>query len=416
VSVLHRVLASLLCVLGVAAAALGIASATAWRADDVLVADAVAADGTTMIVTDPGVLDLAADQVTITATVPHGDVVIALGRSADVDAWVGDDAHTRVTGLATWHVLATDDVAAAEPSAGPTSEATSEATEGATAAAAPTAEPTGAPTDATTGDATGDADADASGTAANPAGSDLWAREAGGTGRTTMEWTREDGRWSVLVAATDAGVTPRVSLAWPQVVTTPWLVPGVVVGALLLVIGLTWWVMLLVAGHRRPARVQVAAPPVVVLDPAAPVTRRQLRELEEQRQRRATHGSPSPAPEPGSRAEGRRRGSHAQEAPTPQAPVAGPTPSVTAGTGHHRAESRTGEPRATRRFGRRRKDAPTPVPEVAAVPLPPVAEHRATPAASADAWRRAWGLGVTTPDPEADRTPSDDRRPEGGAR
>ena len=117
---LHRVLASLLCVLGAAALALGIASATAWRADDVLVADAVAADGTTMIVTEPGVLDLAADQVTVTATVPRGDVVVALGRSGDVDAWVGTDAHTRVTGLSAWHHLATNRMTpATQPPASP---------------------------------------------------------------------------------------------------------------------------------------------------------------------------------------------------------------------------------------------------------------------------------------------------------
>lgn len=405
---LHRVLASLLCVLGVAAAALGIASATTWRADDVLVAEAVAADGTTMIVTDPGVLDLAADQVTVTATVPRGDVVIALGRSADVDAWVGSDPYSRVTGFSTWHVLATDEVTpdeaaddATDPTAPPTTEPTSTpAAEGEPAA-------TAAPTDAAAAGGTDTTDTAAA--APNPAGSDLWVREAGGTGHTTMEWTRTDGRWSVLVAATDAGVTPRVSLAWPQVVTTPWLVPGTVGGGLLLVIGLTWWVLLLVASHRRPARARAAAPPVVVLDPAAPVTRRQLRELEQQRQHRPEPAAPRTAPEPaGSRVETRRRGSHAKETP-PEQPTS--TPSPTPANPSRAAGSPMGG-----RFGRRRQEASVPPPEVLAPPLPQVVAPRTTPAASADAWRRTWGLGVIAPDEGSDAARPDDERPEGGAR
>src|SRR5665647_2905107 len=75
----------------------------------------------------------------------------------------------------------------------------------------------------------------------------------------TLEWTRQDGRWSVLVAATAGGV-PSVALEWPQVVTTPWLVPGVVVGSLLLLIGIAWWVLILVAG-RRLARAAAAPVP-----------------------------------------------------------------------------------------------------------------------------------------------------------
>src|SRR5665648_409418 len=110
-SLLHRALASLLCALGAAALGLGIASATVWRPSDTLVAQAQGAPGTSLLVTDPGVLDLAADEVTVRASATSGTVVIALGRSADVDAWVGDDAYTRVTGLAGWHVLATEKVA-----------------------------------------------------------------------------------------------------------------------------------------------------------------------------------------------------------------------------------------------------------------------------------------------------------------
>ena len=61
---IQRALATLLCLLGAAAIGRGVASATLWRADDVLVARAQAEPGTTMIVTEPGVLDLAAEHGT----------------------------------------------------------------------------------------------------------------------------------------------------------------------------------------------------------------------------------------------------------------------------------------------------------------------------------------------------------------
>lgn len=476
---IQRALATLLCLVGAAAIALGIASATAWRADDVLVADAQAAPGTTMLVTDPGVLDLAADSVTVTARA-DGGVVIVLGRAADVDAWVGGDAHTRVTGLAEWHVLATADVEA-EPEPEPTDEPTASPTpaEGETAAPDPGITPTPAATETPAAPADGAAaegaeGADAEGTgsgepaetaAPDPSGSDLWIEEVSGTGEAELEWTAQDGRWSVLVAAVgDDPEPPAVSLAWPQVVTTPWLWPGVVVGSLLVLGGLAWWTLMLLAGRRakrraavRPA-VAVAAPVPVgasasgTVAAEAPLTRRQLRELEEQRSRGArtsrtglTERFPvlvpgprrdtGPAPdetaqretEPSSRASAQaeatgdrpagRRALRAAAAnapvtpatgPAPAAPVPSPTPGgpVPVSSPAAQAPAAAEQPeKRDRRFGfraRRRSDeaapaAPAPAAPVETPTVQPVvpAATQWTPAASADAWRRAWGLPAT---------------------
>ncbi len=71
------------------------ASATVWRPSDTLTASTSA---TGYLVTDPGVLDLAGDSVTVTAHAA-GPVVIALGTTGDVDAWVGESRATHVTGL-----------------------------------------------------------------------------------------------------------------------------------------------------------------------------------------------------------------------------------------------------------------------------------------------------------------------------
>ena len=265
---LQRVLASLLCVLGAAAIGLGIASATLWRASDTLVASGSAAPGTTLLMTEPGVLDLAAGEVTVTASAEGGEqIVIALGRTADVEAWIGDDAHTRVTGLASWDVLSALDVAAVEqPAEGEAAPAEGEAAPG----------------------------------APDPSGSDLWLAEVAGADEATMEWTRQDGRWSVLVATTGEGAGPAtLTLTWPQVVTTPWLTPAVGGGSVLVLAGLVWWTLLLIR-RRRPAPVLVTAgrvrstahtvpesaqeSPVDVA--TGPLTRRAIRELEEAQRRR----------------------------------------------------------------------------------------------------------------------------------
>ena len=278
---LQRALASLLCLLGASSIGLGIASSTVWRASDTLVASAEAGQGSTLLLTEPGVLDMAAETVSVVATSETGDeVVLALGRSADVEAWVGEDPHTVISGLLDRETLSTEE---GEPSEGTAAEPTPAVTD--PAVTDPAATDPAATDPAVTDPAAGEVP-DA---APNPAGSDLWVAEASGSGRATLEWTREDGRWSVLAAtvAPDAG-SLTMTLTWPQEVTTPWLVPGVAAGSVLLLAGLAWWAFLLLREHRaaRWARVEdrtpsappvAAGPPVtagppVIAGPAAPAT------------------------------------------------------------------------------------------------------------------------------------------------
>ena len=469
---LHRALASLLCALGAAALGLGIASATVWRPSDTLVAQAQGAPGTSLLVTDPGVLDLAADEVTVRASATSGTVVIALGRSADVDAWVGDDAYTRVTGLAGWQVLATEQVAGSASEAGDPA---------ADAAGDPAADPAATPDPAAVPDPAAEdpaAEDPAAAAAPDPAGSDLWVDEASGERAATLELTRLDGRWSVLVASTAGGV-PSVALEWPQVVTTPWLVPGVVVGSLLLLIGIAWWVLILVAGRRRARAAAAPVPEPAALapaEPALPLTRRQMRELEEQRSRHKPHDreavlSRFPTLVPGPKApdegqEGReRRGRHgggeadrhgSDDVSAPQAVAvapppgertrgrhgaAAPTASASEQSHSRRSEQTRGAPASGRTAGgllgrlrRRPADTPAPAPSapvepVGVAPTPPLftTQRAGTPAASADAWRRAWGLTgadstqgpvttAATPTEEPPQAPPRRRRPDGSER
>ncbi|WNB84942.1 hypothetical protein [Cellulomonas sp. ATA003] len=279
---LQRLIAALLGVLGLIAIGLAIASATVWRGDDTLTATARAADGSTLITTAPGVLEMGDPPVTIRATADDdAKVVLAIGRDSDVAGWIGADAHTVITGLRDWHTFATDDVAPSaeapdaqdapeedtseeaptdETPAGeaPAEEAPAEVApaEEAPAEEAPAEE---APADgAATDGAPTDADAtDATTQAPDPDGSDLWIEQVTGEGSAEMVWEPQDGRWTLLVASAGEGAgPPTIELSWPRTVTTPWLVPGVVGGAVLLLLAL------LLALRARRSRRRATTPAV----------------------------------------------------------------------------------------------------------------------------------------------------------
>lgn len=271
--------------LGLVVIALAVASATLWRADDVLVARATATAG--LVVTDPGVLELGGDPVTVRAQVPAGGhVVLAVGRDTDVNGWVGNDPHQRVSGLSSWRTLrlaapgssgapspAGSSSASASP-AGSAAASSPSATAAADASAAPAASASAAP-------------GLVASRAADPSGSDMWVAQATGTGSAQLTWHAQDGRWSLLVAgiaADGSAVNPTLEMSWPRVVSSPWLVPGLVVGGLLLLagaglLGRDWWRTR--TGNDGWTSVETGAvPEVLPAGAGAVLTRRQLRELQ----------------------------------------------------------------------------------------------------------------------------------------
>ena len=258
---LERVITAGVGVVGLAVIGLGVASATVWRADDVLVATASASSA--VVVTEPGVLELGGDPVTVRATTSGGKpVVLAVGRDTDVAAWVGTDEHQTVTGLAGWHDLALSSPATSGGGAGPE------------ASAPPAA--SSSPSSGASGEAAGDEQA-----VPDPTDSDLWVAQSAGDGSAELEWPAQAGRWTLLAVAPEGG-TPTLSMAWPRTVTTPWLWPCVVVGALL-VLASAWWTARSLRRERRAVRwesVSTGALPQVPAATGAPMTRRQLREAE----------------------------------------------------------------------------------------------------------------------------------------
>ncbi len=343
-----------------------------------------------VVVTAPGVLDAVDPDVTVRATAEDDQpVVLAIGRTAEVEAWLGDADHARVTGLSSWEELTvevvtgqSDDAATPAPTETPTDAATP-AEEG--------AEPTTLP---------------------NPAGSDLWVVEAAGTGAAELSWTDSPGRWS-LVAATDGSApAPELELEWGRQVSTPWLVPVIVVGALAFVAGATLLALDVLARReerrREEARSRREAAgddlPTVSITDTDPgtgerLTRRQIREMERamaraERNRAAGEALPPPVP----LAPGEEEDDDAAEAPGLVTDAATTSPSEEVGTGDRPAASADDAP-GTEEWAASEDDGTTSGPgpdaeQAEAVEADEPTEEDEEDAPAPPSWRSVWGFGA----------------------
>ena len=144
-----------------------------------------------MTVVGPGVASVPGSPVDI-AIDAQGEFTLALGRSADVDAWVGGAAHNTVSGV--------------------------DAEQGTLLA------------EHTAGDAT----------VPNPQDSDLWVATQSAEGHLVHQWTEPaEGDWSLLIAADGTQPAPTaVTVSWPNDASTPFAVPLMIIGALLLIFGI----------------------------------------------------------------------------------------------------------------------------------------------------------------------------------
>lgn len=186
---MRRVLVALLAVLGLLAVGAGIGLRTIWLPDDTVVARASVADPGVVVTTAPGVLEARPGPVTVSAQAPDdGPVLLAVGRQEDVEAYSDGLARTRLTGFG-----------------------------GADGSALTSTSDEGEPT------------------VADPATSDLWVQRATGAGTATLRYDPPPGRWLLLAAGDGTAPAPStITLTWPSPVSTPWAVPLVLVGTLLL--------------------------------------------------------------------------------------------------------------------------------------------------------------------------------------
>ena len=279
----RRILSAIIAVLGLLAIVLAVCSATVWRPSATAKATLAASPTQNYVVTQPGVLSRVDSKVTVTATADSGeDVFLAVGHSADVNAWLANDPYVSVTGMESWEKLSATDVTTRcgdDPAAAPSASGDPNATPG--------------PTSAPSLDENGCTILEASN--ADPATSDLWQNTVTDKGSVTLEVDAKDTDMVVLAATDGSSPAPNISLSWPRKVSTPWLVPGLVLGGLLLLVGVF---LLLIdiqmrrADEQRRARsaeraarlaqadgVSTAGIPQIG-DPNRPLSRREMREKE----------------------------------------------------------------------------------------------------------------------------------------
>ena len=280
-----RVLSIVLIVLGLLAVILAVASATIWRPSQTAVATLKPAATTAYVVTGDGVLNMVDSTVTITAKAKDANstVTLALARSEDAQAWLANDPYTEVTGLSSWEALSGRTITErcnvkAAPTATATSaaKATAKATSTAKATATSTAKATPTP------DAKGCIKAVASKASLN--GSDMWVTSKTGKGSVSITYDPSSSNYVVLAATDGKQAAPTFSLSWKRTVGTPWLIPGLIVGGLLVAGGVFIFMLDIQMRHQelanaqRRRRRQEEAAARLNKDPNRPLTRLELRE------------------------------------------------------------------------------------------------------------------------------------------
>lgn len=181
-----------LVLLGLLTLLAGIGQRTIWAPSETFTASAPADAGAApLTVIDQNLRTLHGGTVKINIE-GDGNFLLAAGRPDDVDAWVGQTAHNTVTGVSEDGKSLQMEHADGEP------------------------------------------------TAPNPAGSDLWVSTENASGELEYSWTPPaDGDWTLLLASDGTQPAPAsVSMTFPNDTSTPWAIPLMVLGSLLILGGI----------------------------------------------------------------------------------------------------------------------------------------------------------------------------------
>ncbi|MFC5928510.1 hypothetical protein D6T64_21065 [Cryobacterium melibiosiphilum] len=205
-------------VLAAAMIVLGLAQRTVFLEPNSISLSTTVTGDAAYTVIDPSALAAYSGRQTVSLSGP-GEVFMAFGRSADVDAWIGNDAHVDIS-LVDGELVATDTAATTDGSESDTD--TSETTE-------VVDEPQ-----------------------TSPVGSDLWLDEFSAQQELVSAINVPDD--ISLIVASD-GVEPapsEISLSWRVDNGTPWAGPLIVGGAVMLLLGLVLYLLALL--HLRRSR------------------------------------------------------------------------------------------------------------------------------------------------------------------
>lgn len=194
---MRKVISVIAMLLGAAALVVGIGQKTFWAPPETVTASMPQLDGEApLTLIESSVNDPKLDPVELVIK-GKGEFTASLGRSYDVDAWVGKAAHVSVTGIDTENhkMLAELDKGEAQ--------------------------------------------------VPNPAGDDIFFDSQSADGTMTYRWTAPDsGDWSLLLAAGGKDAAPvDISVTYANDDAMPFALPLIIAGALLLVFGLALLVM-----------------------------------------------------------------------------------------------------------------------------------------------------------------------------
>jgi hypothetical protein len=184
--------AAALVLLGLLTLLAGIGQKTIWAPSETFTATAPADAGAApLTVIDQNLRTLHGGTVRINIE-GDGNFLLASARPDDVDAWVGQTAHNTVTGVS-------EDGKSLQVE-----------------------------------------HADGEATAPNPAGSDLWVSTENASGELEYSWTPPaDGDWTLLLASDGTQPAPAsISMTFPNDTSTPWAIPLMVLGSLLILGGI----------------------------------------------------------------------------------------------------------------------------------------------------------------------------------
>jgi hypothetical protein len=192
-----------LVLLGLLTLLAGIGQKTFWAPPETITATAPAGTAAPLTVFNEKLRTLHPGTVTINVK-GEGSFMLAAGRPDDVDAWVAKTAHNTVAGVS-------DD--------GKSLQLTH---------------------------------TDGAATAPSPAGSDLWVSTENASGEMNYSWNAPaDGDWSLLLASDGTKPAPStITMTFPNDTSTPWAIPLMVLGGLLIIAGGALFVLKPTSGNR----------------------------------------------------------------------------------------------------------------------------------------------------------------------
>lgn len=179
----------LLIVAGLIVGAIGVLQQTIWAPEESITASATLDDPGTLLVIEPGVLNLHDTPATLTVE-GEGELTVSQASAENIDMWVGTTTHSRITGLADESTLAVEK-------------------------------------------------AEGDGETADPRGGDLFEAQTEGEGEVVLEWDSEPARTAFLIASDgEAPAASAVEIRWPNQADTPWALPLMLIGGILVALGL----------------------------------------------------------------------------------------------------------------------------------------------------------------------------------